>query len=132
MLACVAFLTFQSPSVASPSGGDEGAAFGTVVVWDNFQSGKPTAHLQARLLDCGRVFAQVYARLEDDGCIRGFALTECGVEEIEGEWCFDPCEEEGEFELEFDIGHDDEEIDLEGCFEGTRSFWFGEWEREED
>lgn len=145
-LAILAFLSTSSPaemqrggaSVQQPTApqallGDddcEGPALGTVVIWNHFQSGLPTGHLQGRLLDGNRVIAQFAVRLEDDGDVTGTARTASGeVDDVEGTWQYDSDESEFEVEIELDGGF---QYEVEGEFEGRRSFWEGEWERQDD
>lgn len=118
----------SSPSSSALTGHDGGDVSGTVVVWDHYTSGKPTAHLQGMLVDReGRRFAAVVARLEDWGGVTGYALTRYGVTVLDGEWCFDRRHDEGHFELEFDYG-DHRMVEFDGCFEGRRARWASEWE----
>ncbi len=136
LLACFAFLpgagTLASAASASTAAvvghPDEGRAAGTVVVWDNFTSGKPTAHLRGTLRDKhGKWFADVVTRLEDNGCVTGYARTKYGYYDLRGWWDFDRYRECGEFELAFDYG-DSREVELQGSFKGRHSYWNGEWE----
>lgn len=136
VLAACAFLpsagTLVSAAPASSATvadyNDEGGAYGTVVVWDHYTSGKPTAHLRGTLRDnYGKLFATVVARLEDNGCVTGYARTDYGYYDLRGWWDFNRYHECGEFELKFDYG-DSREVALEGSFKGRHSYWNGEWE----
>lgn len=123
--------TIQDPSATLALTGHEGgAAMGTVVVWDHFTTGRPTAHLQGKLYDCdGNQIAAIVARLEDWGGVTGYAMTRYGCVSLDGGWCFDRRHEEGRFELEFDYGRR-REVALQGCFDGMRARWATEWELE--
>lgn len=117
-----------SPTSLSFTGHEGGDVSGTVVVWNHYTSGKPTAHLQGMLYDRdGRRFAAVVARLEDWGGVTGYAVSRCGLTALDGEWCFDRRHDEGRFELEFDFG-DTRQVEFEGCFEGRHARWATEWE----
>lgn len=132
VLACSVFLTVVGPvasvhAAPAPVFDHEDPADGTVVVWDHYTSGLPTAHLRAFLrTDDGKLFASVVARLEDDGSVSGYALTNFGYYSLRGAWDFDTWDEYGSFRLLFDYG-DTREVTLVGDFEGRRTRWWGEW-----
>ena len=75
----------------------------------------------------GNWFADVVARLEDDGDVTGYARTNYGYYDLRGWWDFNRYHETGEFELAFDYG-DSKEARLEGSFRGRHAYWNGEWE----
>jgi hypothetical protein len=105
----------------------EGDSRGTIVVWNHFHSGLPTAHVRGRLLDGNQVVGQFVCRLEDDGDVTGTAFTFAGPGECDGRWRIDG-NDVGFFEVE--IEHGDREIEIEVDFEGRHSFWSGDWEDE--
>lgn len=122
--------TRPDPSAGSQavSGHERGPARGTVVVWNHYQSGKPTAHLRGTLKDgYGKTFGQVVARLEDHGGVTGYALTDFGYYSLRGYWDFDRYDERGWFAIRFDYG-DSREVELVGNFEGWRDYWKGDWQ----
>lgn len=120
--------TLDDPGVQTIGNHDEhgGAALGTIVVWDNYHSGKPTAHVEGRLMDGARAFARLSARLEDDGSVTGTATCDGRTTELEGCWRFSRHDEEGRFEFEFEFGHHTE-FEVRAEFEGRRSYWTGGW-----
>jgi hypothetical protein len=109
----------------------DGVAHGTVVVWDHYTTGRPTAHLRGTLYDeYGKEFAKVVARLEDWGGVTGYALTNFGYYSLRGGWFFDRYDEEGFFELAFDYG-DTREVVFDGGFDGRRARWWTDWHFQE-
>jgi len=131
-LAVFATLTVVAPvaqaaAAPAPVFNHEQPAKGTVVVWDHYRSGLPTAHLRAFLhTNEGERFAYLVSRLEDDGSVSGYALTDFGYYSLRGSWHFDTHYEEGSFRILFDYG-DTREVTLVGDFEGRRTRWWGEW-----
>jgi hypothetical protein len=118
------------PSAGGVKGGSlEGDSFGTLVVWNNYHSGLPTAHVRGRLIDGTRVVGQFACRLEDDGDVSGVAQTYLGSATCGGRWEIDG-NNEGKFEIE--IEYADREIEVEAEFKGRREFWAGDWEEEND
>lgn len=103
-----------------------GLALGTIVVWDNYHSGKPTAHVEGKVMEGLRVMARLSARLEDDGSVTGTATRDGRTTELEGCWRFSRHDEEGCFEFEFDLGHH-MEVEVRAEFEGRHSYWTSGW-----
>lgn len=138
LITALVFGAFAAPGVANESTTKpqpsvlaldhaDGVAHGTVVVWDHYTTGRPTAHLRGTLYDeYGQQFAKVVARLEDWGGVTGYAWTNYGYYSLRGGWFFDKYDEEGWFELAFDYG-DTREVTFEGHFDGRRARWWSDW-----